>query len=149
MIDPSSSEEESDDEQRETPITQSHHPPRGHLHTEPQRESLDIPNKAGSHRSLSPNSTTSSDTLNVGQSGGMGSSSGASNISSGGTPLRGAMFQRPTSPSPSLVSEKTVTDSIDPQVGLTLTALTNRSSFHAWFVVHVIKAIKMTLLPLG
>jgi hypothetical protein len=120
MIDPSSSEDDSDDDQRETPVTQSTHHQRGHLHAEPQRESLDVPPKAGgSHRSLSPNSTASSDTLNVGQAGSMGSGSGTSNISAGGTPLRGTVLQRPTSPSPSLVSEKTVTDStLDPQVCL-------------------------------
>jgi len=120
MIDPSSSEEDSDDEQhREAPVAPSHH--RGHLHSEPQRESLDVPHHAGSHRSLSPNSTTSSDTLNVGQTGGpMGSGPGASNMGSGGTPLRGTALPRPTSPSPSLVSEKTVTDPIDPQVRLLL-----------------------------
>lgn len=120
MIDPSSSEEDSDDDQRVPPVPQAHHHPRGgQLHPEPQRESLDVPNKAGSHRSLSPNSTASSDTLNVGHGGpggGMGAGPGASNIGAGSA-LRGASaFQRPTSPSPSLVSEKTVTDSIDPQV---------------------------------
>lgn len=115
MIDPSSSEEESDDEQREAPASQSHH--KGH-HNEPHKESLDIPHghHPGSHRSLSPNSTTSTDTLNVGPAGSLGSGSGVSNISAGGTPLRGVALQRPTSPSPSLVSEKTVTDSADPQV---------------------------------
>lgn len=122
MIDPSSSEEESDDEQRhhgsEGGGGGGHH--KGHHggSGEPHKESLDIPHghHAGSHRSLSPNSTTSTDTLNVGQAGSLGSGSGVSNISAGGTPLRGAALQRPTSPSPSLVSEKTVTDSADPQV---------------------------------
>lgn len=114
MIDPSSSEEETDDEQREAPSSKSHHASH---HNEPHKENLDIPHghHPTSHRSASPNSTTSSDTLNVGP-GSLGSGTGVSNITAGGTPLRGVALQRPTSPSPSLVSEKTVTDSADPQV---------------------------------
>ncbi|XP_021961279.2 calcium-dependent secretion activator isoform X4 [Folsomia candida] len=120
MIDPSSSEEDSDDGHHEAPVTHHGHGRGGRdLHAEPPRESLDVPNKVGggSHRSLSPNSTASSDTLGGGggQVGSLGS--GTSSIGAGAA-MRGgggAIHQRPTSPSPSLVSEKTVTDSIDPQ----------------------------------
>jgi len=113
MIDPSSSEEDSDEDQKEPVAPPSGNAARGH-HAEPPSQNLDVPHP-GSHRSLSP-STASSDTLNVGHQGSLGSGSGASTISAGGTPLRGSALPRPTSPSPSLISEKTVTDPIDPQV---------------------------------
>ncbi len=136
MIDPSSSEEESDDEQRE-PLAVAH--PRAHLqHNEPGASpSLEIPHNPPSHhtRSFSPGVTPSTDTLSVGGgSGSLGSGSGTGNTSISGTPVRGTNLPRPTSPSPSLVSEKTVTDSaLDPQARLSPSFPAQASNFKGNF----------------
>lgn len=116
MIDPSSSEEESDDD-RKKPVAVAHS--RGHLQSEPPSSTpkLDKSNTPQHHsRSFSPGSTNSPDTLSVGQPASQGSHAGSASI--GGTPTRGGgtNLPRPTSPSPSPVSEQTVTDSIDPAV---------------------------------
>lgn len=133
MIDPSSSEEESDDDHRQ-PVPSTHpraqqqqHSSSSTIHSD--QKPLAAPATADtSHHSphqarssaLVPGSTSTSpynETHSSAQASSLASSSTSTIGTLGGTPARGGNLPRPTSPSPSLVSDKTtVVDNIDPQV---------------------------------
>ncbi|XP_049781313.1 calcium-dependent secretion activator-like [Schistocerca gregaria] len=93
MIDPSSSEEESEEEQQEEQAAQhADAPASSHAHPHTHAASLEVP--AAPTRSMSPGSAVSSETLSAGTA---------------------ASLARPTSPSPSVVSEKAEADLQDKQ----------------------------------
>nr|XP_018896820.1 PREDICTED: calcium-dependent secretion activator isoform X5 [Bemisia tabaci] len=115
MIDPSSSEEESDEDQRHghAPSNPPRDPRRGptthpatqHHVQEPPATTLDAPysTTAMPSRSLSPGSAVSMETSSLSAGMGVGGTSRTNSI------------PRPTSPSPSVVSEKTEVDLQDKQ----------------------------------
>ncbi|XP_047103280.1 calcium-dependent secretion activator-like [Schistocerca piceifrons] len=95
MIDPSSSEEESEEEQQEEQAAQhADAPASSHAHPHTHAASLEVPAAPTRKRSMSPGSAVSSETLSAGTA---------------------ASLARPTSPSPSVVSEKAEADLQDKQ----------------------------------
>ena len=122
MIDPSSSDDDSDDDQREPLQTASH--ARPHVsHEPPSATSHDGPHRpvAGAASAVSHSAghghSHGHDRHDLGPSSSMGPSSTPGGPGGAGSQLRpSSHVPRPTSPSPSLASEKNIQDNIDPQV---------------------------------